>query len=165
MTWWGVRKLWIKIKQSWNFVLRPPQNHKRHQFMICHDEMISDKLWQQIFNYVLIMGPFTYQSMDGTPVRGSPNQGGPWMLGKSLYVFVTSLYKMVRNAMNTRDRYQECHYLTYLSTQRWYLNTSKMVCVDKKKSQCSNRRNSYDTASFNFATPSKMQRSLLRPKL
>ena len=39
-----------------------------------------------------------------------------------------------------------------------------MVCVDKNVLQV-NRRNNDDTASFNIATPSKMQRSLLRPKL
>ena len=33
-------------------------------------------------------------------------------------VFVTSLYTMVRNAINTRDIYKECHYSTCLSTQR-----------------------------------------------
>ena len=51
-------------------------------------------------------------------------------LGNPTCLFFTSLYKMGRNAINTRNRYQACHYFTCLNTQCWYLNTNKMVCVD-----------------------------------
>ena len=104
--------------------------------MICH-EVMGDKLLAANLS-VYSQGHDGQYGTNYISIRGSYIREGKSKLRWSLdaweipCVFVTSRYTMVRNAINTSDRYQECHYLTCLSTQRWYLNTSKMVCVDKK---------------------------------